>query len=133
MIVDGATVGEIGSGALVLLGIELGDTEAAVDRLAQRIASFRMFRDAEGRMNRAVGEIGGSALVVSQFTLCADVHKGRRPSFGGAEAPDRAARLVERFVAVLVGRGVPTATGSFGALMQVELTNDGPVTFVFAE
>jgi D-tyrosyl-tRNA(Tyr) deacylase len=131
-VVDGSVVGEIAGGALVLLGIERGDTEELAGRMAERLARFRMFGDSEGRMNRDVSEVGGSFLVVSQFTLCADLQRGRRPSFDAAEAPERAEALVECFVAELGRLGVPTATGSFGARMLVELSNDGPVTFVFA-
>jgi D-tyrosyl-tRNA(Tyr) deacylase len=110
--------GEIGLGLLVLLGIARGDGEESVERLARRIASWRCFSDAQGRMNLDVGQVGGALLVVSQFTLVADVERGRRPSFDTAEEPSRAAELVEHFAA-------------FGAHMRVELVNDGPVTFVF--
>jgi D-aminoacyl-tRNA deacylase len=131
VLVDGEVVGEIGLGALVLLGIARGDGEDAVDRFAERLATYRMFADDQGRMNRALGDVGGAVLVVSQFTLCADVRKGRRPSFDGAEAPERAAALCARCVDQLARAGLSVASGRFGAAMRVELENHGPVTFVF--
>jgi len=128
--VDGEVVGEIGRGLLLLVGIEKGDREAEVEALAERIALLRCFQDESGRMNRSLGEVGGAALVVSQFTLCADLRKGRRPSFDGAEEPSRAREQVERFRQTLGRLGIPTQSGRFGAEMAVELVNDGPVTFV---
>lgn len=128
--VEGETVGAIGLGVLVLLGIEKGDLEADLDATAERLAQFRMFTDDSGRMNRSLADVGGAALVVSQFTLCADLRKGRRPSFDGAEEPGRARELVERFRNALERAGIATQGGRFGAAMQVELLNDGPVTFV---
>lgn len=128
--VEGEVVGEIGRGALLLVGIEKGDREAEVEALAERIALLRFFQDESGRMNRSLAEVGGAALVVSQFTLCADLRKGRRPSFDGAEEPGRAREQVERFRLALEARGIPTQSGRFGAEMAVELVNDGPVTFV---
>jgi D-tyrosyl-tRNA(Tyr) deacylase len=128
--VEGEVVGAIGPGVLVLLGIEKGDLEADLDATAERLAQFRMFADDSGRMNRSLAEVGGAALVVSQFTLCADLNKGRRPSFDGAEEPRRARELVERFRSALERAGIATQGGRFGASMQVELLNDGPVTFV---
>jgi len=128
--VDGELVGEIGRGMLLLVGIEKGDREADVEALAERIALLRCFQDESGRMNRSLGEVGGAALVVSQFTLCADLRKGRRPSFDGAEEPSRAREQVERFRQALERLGIPTHSGRFGAEMAVELVNDGPVTFV---
>jgi D-tyrosyl-tRNA(Tyr) deacylase len=128
--VDGETVGAIGRGVLLLVGIEKGDAEAAVDALAERVALLRIFQDDEGRMNRSLVDIGGEALVVSQFTLCADLRKGRRPSFDAAEEPERARALVERFRRALEALGLRTASGRFGAEMKVELLNDGPVTFL---
>lgn len=128
--VEGETVGAIGLGVLVLLGIEKGDVEAELEATAERLAQFRMFTDDSGRMNRSLADVGGAALVVSQFTLCADLRKGRRPSFDGAEEPGRARELVERFRAALERAGIATQGGRFGAAMQVELLNDGPVTFV---
>jgi len=128
--VDGEVVGEIGPGVLILLGVIRGDGVGEADWLAERSAAFRFFRDDEGRMNRSVLEVGGSALVVSQFTLAADGRKGRRPSFDKAAAPEQAEGLCEHFVERLRALGVPTETGRFGAMMEVELVNDGPVTFV---
>src|SRR5207247_2597653 len=125
------TAGEIGGGLLVLLGIARGDGEAAVEQLARRIASLRCFADERGRMNLDVAQAHGALLVVSQFTLVADLTRGRRPSFDGAEEPARARELVERFVAVARELEIPVATGCFGAHMRVELVNDGPVTLVF--
>ena len=128
--VDGEIVGEIGRGALLLVGIEKGDRDAEVEALAERVALLRFFQDETGRMNRSLAEVDGAALVVSQFTLCADLRKGRRPSFDGAEEPGRARELVERFRLALEARGIPTQSGRFGAEMAVELVTDGPVTFV---
>jgi len=126
----GATVGEIGPGMLVLAGIAAGDDEAEARRMARKCADLRIFPDDEGKFDRTLAEAGGAALVVSQFTLLADVRRGRRPSFTGAAATDRAAPLVDVFVAALREAGVPVETGAFGAKMDVELVNDGPVTIV---
>ena len=132
--VDGEVSGEIGGGLLLLLGIAEGDGEAEVDLLASKIANLRIFEDAEGKMNRSLldliadGAAGAGALVVSQFTLYADVRNGRRPSFIGAAAPTIAEPMVTRFGDALVALGVPVAYGVFGAHMEVSLLNDGPVT-----
>lgn len=131
VVVDGAVVGEIGAGLLVLLGVERGDASSDAAELAERLAQYRVFADERGRMNRSVEDVQGAVLVVSQFTLCADVSKGRRPSFDPAEAPERAERLYSEFVSALAARGLRTATGRFGAHMAVESCNDGPVTFLF--
>lgn len=128
--VDGDVVGAIGAGLLVLVGAGHDDTEADADALASKIGGLRIFADAEGRMNRSVADVGGGVLVVSQFTLLADVRKGRRPSFTGAADPTVAEPLVERFVDVLRSGGLTVETGRFGAMMSVSLTNDGPVTIV---
>ncbi len=128
--VDGKTVGEIGPGLTVLLGVGKGDTERRADQLAKKLVDMRIFADDEDRMNRSLVDIGGGMLVISQFTLFADLRKGRRPFFGGAESPDRARELCDVFAAAVRGRGVEVATGSFGAMMQVELCNDGPVTII---
>jgi D-tyrosyl-tRNA(Tyr) deacylase len=128
--VAGEIVGAIDRGLCVLLGIASGDTEADADRLCQKIAGLRIFEDAEGRMNKAVDEIGGALLVVSQFTLHADVRKGRRPSFQNAAPAEQARALYERFVAQAKRGTVPVATGSFQAHMAVALVNDGPVTLI---
>ena len=128
--VAGESVARIGAGMVVLLGVVLGDSLARAERLAERIAALRFFPDEEGRMNRSILENGGSALVVSQITLAADCRKGRRPSMDGAAAPELAQALYQDFARALAARGVPTQTGVFGALMEVELVNDGPVTIV---
>lgn len=131
--VDGRTVGAIEAGMLVLLGVLRDDGPDDARRLAERVARFRFFRDAEDRMNRSALDCGASALVVSQFTLAADGRKGRRPSFDRAAPPERAEPLYEAFVEALRGLGLSAATGRFGARMEVELVNDGPVTFVLEE
>jgi len=131
--VDGAVVGSCGGGVLVLLGVMKGDGEAEAERLAERLAHFRFFRDAEGRMNESLLDQGGEALVVSQFTLAADGKQGRRPSFDRAAPPELAEQLYEHFVRHLAALGSRVETGVFGALMEVELTNDGPVTFLLEE
>jgi D-tyrosyl-tRNA(Tyr) deacylase len=128
--VEGATVGEIGLGLLVLVGVAEGDAPADAAALADKLASLRIFPDAEGRMNRSVVEAGGSVLVVSQFTLVGDLRRGRRPSFTQAAAPEVAEPLVEAVVEHLGRAGVPCASGRFRAHMEVELLNDGPVTLV---
>ena len=128
--VDGDTTGEIGTGWLVLLGIAPDDTQKQIDWLAEKIANLRAFVDDDGKMNRSVQDANGSVLVVSQFTLYGDCRKGRRPSFIGAAPPAIAEPLYESFVVALKMLGIPVATGRFGADMQVELVNDGPVTFV---
>jgi D-tyrosyl-tRNA(Tyr) deacylase len=126
--VAGAVVGSIEEGLVVLLGVGPDDTDGTADDLARRTAELRIFRDAEGRTNRSLRETGGSALVVSQFTLYADTRRGRRPGFTGAAPPVRAERLWRRFAAALETLGVTVATGQFGAEMEVELVNDGPFT-----
>ena len=126
--VDGTVVGEIGPGLVVLLGVGPDDTEAVAVELARKTAELRIFRDEDGRTNRSLVDIGGSALVVSQFTLYADTRKGRRPGFTGAADPDLADRLYLGFAAALRGLGVEVATGRFGAEMAVSLVNDGPFT-----
>ncbi len=126
--VDGQVVGQIDSGFLILLGIGQGDGEVQVKQLSDKIVHLRVFEDDEDKMNRSLLESGGQALVVSQFTLYADMHKGRRPSFIGAAAPALAAPLVERFKEALMAYGISVEGGVFGAHMQVELVNDGPVT-----
>jgi len=128
--VEGEIAGSIGAGLLVLLGVAQDDGPGQAERLAAKVAELRIFADREGRFNRSLVESNGEALVVSQFTLFADVRKGRRPSFGGAAAPEHAAQLVDLFVASLGAHGVRVAMGRFGAHMLVELANDGPVTLV---
>jgi D-tyrosyl-tRNA(Tyr) deacylase len=126
--VDGEIVGEIGPGLVVLLGVGPDDDEATTDALARRVTELRIFDDEAGRTNRSLVDVGGAVLVVSQFTLYADTRRGRRPGFTGAAAPELAERLYLRFAAALRGMGVDVATGRFGAVMAVELVNDGPFT-----
>jgi D-tyrosyl-tRNA(Tyr) deacylase len=127
---DEQVVGRIGLGFVVLLGVGTGDTEATGETLAEKIANLRVFDDSQGRMNRSLLETGGQALCVSQFTLYGDCRKGRRPSYDQAAAPDRAEFLYKSFVESLRKRGIPTETGRFRAMMDVELVNDGPVTLL---
>ena len=128
--VDGREHAAIGPGLLVLAGAARGDDDADVAYLADKVANLRMLADDAGRMNRSVLDTGGEVLLVSQFTLIADTRKGRRPSFMGAEAPERAAMLIDDLAQALTARGVPVRTGKFQAEMQVELVNSGPVTIV---
>ena len=126
--VDGRETGRIGLGFLVLVGLTHGDSDEHLQWMADKIVGLRLFADAEGKMNLGLTEVGGALLVVSQFTLYGDAQKGRRPSFIQAAHPDVAVPLYEKFVVALRERGVPVETGEFGAMMQVELVNDGPVT-----
>jgi D-aminoacyl-tRNA deacylase len=128
--VDGELVGEIGAGLLILLGIAEGDTTDDVARLAKKAAELRIFNDSSGRFQLSLLDTQGEALVVSQFTLLADTRRGRRPSFVQAATPDIAAPLCDEFVVALQSLGLCVETGRFGASMQVELVNDGPVTIV---
>ena len=128
--VEGETVAEIGRGLLALVGIAEGDDTETVDKLAAKAAGLRIFADAAERFGESVGEAGGAVLVVSQFTLISDLRKGRRPSFTGAARPEAAEPLVERFAEQLRGAGLSVAAGVFGAMMEVELVNDGPFTVV---
>jgi len=128
--VAGEVVGEIAAGWLVLLGVAPADTQRQVDWLADKVANLRAFEDADGKMNLSVQDVRGAVLVVSQFTLYGDCMKGRRPGFTGAAQPAIAEPLYEAFATALKLLGIPVATGRFGADMQVELLNDGPVTFV---
>lgn len=128
--VEGETVGVIERGLMVLLGVATGDTSQDAAYLADKTATLRIFADDSGKMNRAVGDIGGSLLVVSQFTLLGDCRKGRRPGFGAAAQPELAEQLYREYVATLKRLGLDVATGVFQADMQVELVNDGPVTFL---
>ncbi|MFO1421118.1 MAG: D-aminoacyl-tRNA deacylase [Candidatus Competibacteraceae bacterium] len=127
--VGGETVGAIGPGLLVLVGVERGDGEREADRLLERLLGYRVFADAEGKMNLSVREIGGGVLLVPQFTLAADTGKGMRPSFTPAAPPAEGERLFEYLVQQTRRQHAPVATGRFGAHMRVGLTNDGPVTF----
>ena len=130
--VDGKTVGEIGKGFLILLGVIEGDTEKEAELLAAKIAKLRIFEDENEKMNLSLTDVDGEALVVSQFTLCADCKKGNRPSFTPSTAPDVADALYQKFSALLLENGVrKVENGVFGADMQVSLINDGPVTIVF--
>jgi D-aminoacyl-tRNA deacylase len=130
--VDGEVVGSIGPGWVILLGIGPSDTDATAAELAEKIATLRVFEDDAGKMNRSAVDVGAEMLVISQFTLYADTSRGRRPSFLGAAAPDLAEPLVKRFAAFLQERGFKTETGRFGAMMDVELVNDGPVTIILS-
>ena len=130
--VEGATVGAVERGLLVLLGVQTPDTERDADYLATKIVTLRIFNDAQGKMNLDVQDIQGGVLVVSQFTLYGDARKGRRPSFVQAAPPQQAERLYEYFLAALARHGAPVAHGVFGAHMQVHLVNDGPVTLWLA-
>jgi D-aminoacyl-tRNA deacylase len=128
--VGGDVTGEIGLGMVVLLGVARADDRATVERLAGKTARLRIFADEQGRFDRSLLDVGGAALVISQFTLIADTRKGNRPSFAGAAPPEQAEPLYEHFCTALRGEGVPVETGVFGARMEVELVNDGPVTIV---
>jgi D-aminoacyl-tRNA deacylase len=130
VVADGEIVGEIGAGLCVLLGVAREDGEEEAERLAGRVARLRIFENKEGRFDRSLLDIGGNALVVSQFTLIADTTKGNRPSFTDAAPPEQAEPLYEAFYAALAAQGVEVATGRFGARMTLELVNDGPVTVV---
>ena len=130
VVVDGKTVGEIGRGLCVLLGVAAEDGEDEARRLAGRVARLRIFENEGGRFDLSVRDVGGGALVVSQFTLIADTTKGNRPSFAEAARPERVEPLLRRFCAELAALGVHVDTGRFGAHMRVELVNDGPVTIV---
>ena len=128
--VDSEVAGEIGRGLLVLVGVGSDDVEADADYLAEKIAGLRIFEDADGKMNRALAEIGGAVLVVSQFTLFGDVRRGKRPSFDAAAAPEKARELYGHFVERIRAAGLACHTGRFQENMQVELVNDGPVTIL---
>jgi D-tyrosyl-tRNA(Tyr) deacylase len=130
VLVDQEVLGQVGRGLLVLLGVTAADTEEQARWLADKIVGLRIFNDADGKMNLSLSEVGGGVLVVSQFTLYGDCRKGRRPSFVDAAGPELAIPLYEVFVNAVRSLGVPTATGRFGAMMQVELINDGPVTLI---
>ena len=128
--IDGKLYSQINAGILVLLGVEKGDSEEIADKLAEKLVKLRIFEDENGKMNKSIKDITGEILVVSQFTLAGDCKKGTRPSFDKAELPQRANQLYEYFVSKLKGLEIETKTGSFGAMMDVELINDGPVTFM---
>jgi D-tyrosyl-tRNA(Tyr) deacylase len=126
--VDSKTIGQIGRGYLLLVGFTTGDSEASLVWMADKVIGLRLFSDADDKMNLALDEVNGALLVVSQFTLYGDAAKGRRPSFISAARPEEAIPLYEKFVALLKERGARVETGEFGAMMDVELVNDGPVT-----
>jgi D-aminoacyl-tRNA deacylase len=128
--IDGVVVGEIQQGLLVLLGVKHKDLSDDAQWLADKIVGLRIFNDAEGKMNLSVADVGGGVLVVSQFTLYGDARKGRRPSFIDAAPPEIAIPLYEAFINAVRAQGIPTASGRFGAMMDVELINDGPVTLI---
>jgi D-tyrosyl-tRNA(Tyr) deacylase len=128
--IDGRVVGSIGAGFCLLVGFAHSDTSAQGDWMAEKVAGLRLFADAQGKMNLGLADVGGAVMVVSQFTLYGDAEKGRRPSFVGAARPEVAVPLYEAFVAALRARGLEVATGRFGAMMEVELINDGPVTLL---
>ena len=128
--VDQQIIGAIQHGLVILLGVESGDTQADLEYLADKISALRIFSDANGKMNLSLIDVQGAALVISQFTLLADVRKGKRPSFTAAAAPDLANQLYEQFCARIAAAGIPVATGRFAADMQVRLINDGPVTLI---
>lgn len=130
MSVEGRVAGEVGPGLCVLLGVARGDTAEQAERLAGKVARLRVFEDERGRFDRSLLDVGGAALVVSQFTLIADTAKGNRPSFGEAAPPEQAEPLYEQFCAELRAHGIRVETGVFGARMLVEIANDGPVTIV---
>ncbi len=128
--VGGRVIASIGGGLVILLGVARGDDAQTVAYLSRKIAHLRIFGDEQGRMNRSLLDVGGAAIVVSQFTLYADTRKGRRPAFVDAAPPDAARPLVDAFAEALRALGVPTQTGEFGAHMEVDLVNDGPVTIL---
>ncbi len=128
--VGGEVCAQIGQGMLVLLGVAQEDTEADARVLAEKVATLRIFEDSGGKMNLSLADVGGSVLVVSQFTLLAQCWNGRRPSFTEAAAPEKAVRLYETFVQIIAAQNIPVATGRFRESMEVELVNDGPVTFI---
>lgn len=129
VVVDGERIGEIGAGLLTLIGVERGDGEREADRLLERLLGYRVFPDADGKMNLSLADVEGGLLIVPQFTLAADTHKGARPSFSSAATPQEGERLFGYFVARARATHATVQTGRFGADMKVSLTNDGPVTF----
>ncbi len=130
VVVDSNTVGEIGSGIVILLGISVDDTESNAEKMVEKVLNLRVFNDEEGKMNLSCLDVGGDALVISQFTLYGDCKKGRRPSYARAAGPDKAHHLYEYFVSKMMGYPLKVQTGVFGAMMTVELANEGPVTLI---
>ena len=131
MTVAGEVIGEIGNGMLVLLGVEKKDGDEEIEKLANKLCRYRMFNDADGKMNLNIEQVGGEFLVVSQFTLVADTQKGNRPGFSRGASPEHGEAIYKKFINTLINKGMTVATGEFGADMQVGLINDGPVTFQF--
>jgi len=129
--VDNRIIAEIGQGMLILLGVEKKDGEAEIEKLANKVSRYRIFPDADGKMNLNITQIEGEILVVSQFTLVADTQKGNRPGFSRGASPEHGEKIYQQFVASLKQQGIPVATGKFGAEMKVALVNDGPATFQF--
>ena len=129
--VENEVIGEIGHGMLVLLGVEKEDGDAEIEKLANKLCRYRRFNDSDGKMNLNVEQIGGEILVVSQFTLVADTQKGNRPGFSRGATPEHGKTIYLKFIDALKSKGIPVATGQFGADMKVGLINDGPVTFQF--
>ncbi len=129
--VAGEVIGEIGNGMLVLLGVEKKDGDEEIEKLANKLCRYRMFNDADGKMNLNIEQVGGEFLVVSQFTLVADTQKGNRPGFSRGASPEHGEAIYKKFINTLINKGMTVATGEFGADMQVGLINDGPVTFQF--
>ena len=128
--IDGKVYSKINQGILILLGVEKGDNEQNADKLADKLCKLRIFEDEDGKMNKSILDVNGEILIVSQFTLAGDCKKGTRPSFDKAELPQRANELYEYFVDLIKQKNIPVGTGVFGAMMDVELVNDGPVTFM---
>ncbi len=128
--IDGKVYSKINQGILILLGVEKGDNEQNADKLADKLCKLRIFEDEDGKMNKSILDVNGEILIVSQFTLAGDCKKGTRPSFDKAELPQRANELYEYFVDLIKQKNIPVDTGVFGAMMDVELVNDGPVTFM---
>lgn len=128
--IDGKVYSKINQGILILLGVEKGDNEQNADKLADKLCKLRIFEDEDGKMNKSILDVNGEILIVSQFTLVGDCKKGTRPSFDKAELPQRANELYEYFVDLIKQKNIPVGTGVFGAMMDVELVNDGPVTFM---
>ena len=128
--IDGKVYSKINQGILILLGVEKGDNEQNADKLADKLCKLRIFEDEDRKMNKSILDVNGEILIVSQFTLAGDCKKGTRPSFDKAELPQRANELYEYFVDLIKQKNIPVGTGVFGAMMDVELVNDGPVTFM---